>query len=584
MKDIPRNTYHEKNTAMQDRNTILKELNHLFTAAVNEDLREEAYAPLCRKLGISRVSYDMNLGEKGRYRDHKSGNLVMVDREQDGRIILFDDGRERGISLIFPYYYDNIEYVHSYVDLAKGITGNDIDQELIRFLSDVVYILVSRSNMRHMLDFAEITDAQTGIPNIMFIQKKYQEITGRISPSDISVVRVNLRNFKYINEVCGSKCGDEAIIAYSRMLVPLMDDDECVCRMGGDNFAFFVKRDNLDSFLKKIECISVSDLSSAPSQSFDITAWMGISETVEKGRENIPFMARLNDASIACDFAKNILKKSTAVFSSEMSEMINRGRDIVAAFYPAIRSGEFGPFYQAKVDMRTGELVGFEALCRWIHHGQIIYPDQFIPILDKEGMIPQLDLAIFSLTCENIRRWKDMGYNPPRVSANFSRRNLFVPEIEEKILSIISEKGLDTCDVEVEITESLQETEYDRLVSFVKKLKKHDVHIAVDDFGTGYSSMSLLHNIDVDVIKIDKSFVDLIPFDQKSMILLESIVNIADRLGVSTVAEGVEKAEQGVALMKMGCNIAQGFYYSRPVNFEDATKLIASPSFTPIGS
>ena len=234
--------------------------------------------------------------------------------------------------------------------------------------------------------------------------------------------------------------------------------------------------------------------------------------------------------------------------------------------------------------MRTGKLVGFEALCRWIHDGKFIFPDQFIPIIDKAGLIPDLDMAIFDRTCACIRQWKDMGLNPPRISTNFSRKNLFVQDIEEKILGTIKENGLTTDDLEIEITESVKVQEYDRLIEFVKYLKNNGVHIAIDDFGTGYSSLSLIHNVDVDIIKIDKSFVDNLLDDDRSRVLSHSIISIADKLGIGIIAEGVETREQGEMLLKLGCNVAQGYYYGKPVDYNEATEIIKNSEFEPIQS
>ena len=192
-------------------------------------------------------------------------------------------------------------------------------------------------------------------------------------------------------------------------------------------------------------------------------------------------------------------------------------------------------------------------------------------------------MAIFRETCIAIRRWKDMGLHPPRISSNFSRKNLFVPDIEKMIYNTIHENGISVDDVEIEITESVQEAETTRLIEFVRNLKRYGLHISIDDFGTGYSSLMLIHNIDADILKIDKSFVDEIPGDHKSEVLIESIIGIARNLNMSLIAEGVETAEQGKALMRLGCMNAQGYYYSKPVDYEAATELIRCSPFRAIG-
>ena len=232
--------------------------------------------------------------------------------------------------------------------------------------------------------------------------------------------------------------------------------------------------------------------------------------------------------------------------------------------------------------MLTGELVGLEALCRWKHDGSYIYPDRFIPVLDRQGLIHDLDMTILDETCAAIRRWLDMGLTPPRVSFNISRKNLFVPDIEHKILDIIQKHGISTDALEIEITETAKEDEIDRLKGFLTILKQNGLQIAIDDFGTGYSSLSLIHSISADVIKIDKSFVSALRLDNKSGILVETIIQIAERLEMDVIAEGVETADEGRALINMGCCNAQGYYYSRPVDFDSVTGIIRKNHFEPI--
>ena len=550
-------------------------LKKLLNKAVADQLTEDDYREACEAMNVVKLYYDMDLGDTGRYRDHNTQKLIINGSETGNNIILYDSHSPCGETVMFPYYYEGREFVHAYIDLCEGMTRDDISMEEYNFVADCI-----RDNMRRMLDFAEMTDAQTGIPNMMFISKRFGEIVKRHEADNYVVIYFNLQNFKYINETAGSKCGDEAIKLYSRTIVRLVDKDECICRMGGDNYAAFIRRDHLDDIIKALHSIVLSKLEAAPGRSFEVSAWIGISGGIPNDMR--PFGARLNEASTACNIGKTRLKQNTVFFSEELKLMMNRGREIMAMFYPAVKNREFHPFFQPKVNMQTGKLVGFEALCRWIHDGRFIFPDQFIPILDKEGLIHDLDMAIFRETCLTIKKWKDMGLKPPRISSNFSRKNLFVPDIEKLIYDTIIENGIEVGDVEIEITESVQEAETNRLIEFVRNLKSYGLHISIDDFGTGYSSLMLIHNIDADVLKIDKSFVDEIPHSKKSMVLIESIINIAQNLDMQLIAEGVETAEQGRELIKLGCANAQGYYYSKPVDEAAAAELIRSDPFKPI--
>jgi diguanylate cyclase (GGDEF)-like protein len=549
-------------------------------AAAMERIDDEVIKDLCQKLHVTKMYYDMDLGGDDRYRNHRTGELILDTKEIDKNLILYDSGEKGGLSRKYTYFYGGLEYVHAYIEFEKEIKEEDIDPSVYAFLADLVYIIVSRINMRKMLDYAETSDALTGIPNISFVQNKYYKLIQNVSPRDLLVIRMNLRNCKYINEVAGARAGDEAVIQYSRKLLKMVDEDEGVGRLGGDNFIVYLHKENLKKFIKKVSSVNISKLKAAPQNSFEVSAWLGISSLSEN--ENKTFLDRINDANVACGIGKSKLKQDVVFYGDDLKKMIMQGRDIIAAFPRAVKEHEFMPFFQPKTDMRTGEIVGFEALCRWFHDGHYIYPDQFIPILDKEGLIPELDITIFRETCRAIKRWKEMGLTPPRISSNFSKKNLFIPKVENKILQVIEECGLDPSDVEVEITESMKDIEYDRLISFVKKLKEKGLYISIDDFGTGYSSLSLLHNIEADVIKIDKSFTDLITIEKKSAILIESIITIARKLEMEVIAEGVETAQQGKMLIEMGCNIAQGYYYSRPVDYQSATEIIRNNPFSPI--
>ncbi len=555
-------------------------LTALFHASAQKNLSSDDYKDLCRAAKVSRMYYDINLGEPGRYRDQRTNKLVLAEKECGDKIILYDDGRDTCLKKKYTYYYNGADYVHAWVEFPVGTREEDLDWDLYQYLSDIVYDLESRKNMRRMLDFAEMTDMQTGIPNAIQMYSVYGNMIRTIPPEKIDVLYVNLRNFKFINESAGAPAGDEAIVRYSRQLMKIIGENEFVCRMGGDNFVFLTQRENFAELEKKLRSIRLTDLNRAPNRNFDIGAWIGVSR-LESG-EKKSLQTRIEEASNACRIGKSRLKQPVVFFNDQINRMMGSRQKVIGLFRPALKNREFLPYFQPKVDMRTGELRGFEALCRWIHEGQFILPDQFIPVLDREGMIHELDITIFRITCESIRRWRDMGLNPPRISTNFSRKNLFVPHIERMILDIVKEAGISTQDVEIEITETVQESEFNRLMAFVHRLKEAGLHISVDDFGTGYSSLSMIQNIDADAIKIDKSFVDEAPKDKRSDVLIDSIAHLASKLDMDIVAEGVETVEQGMRLMEYGCYTAQGFYYSRPVSFEEATEIIRNPQFKPI--
>ncbi len=559
---------------------LLDWLRNVLSSVDMRPIEEENFAELCSWKHIAKLYYDFDLGEDTPYRNKRMQELIAPGSLSEKTVIIYDSGRKPGYLYSKPFYLKGSEYCHVYIAFNEEIDEADVDKDLCDLMIEILYIYGSRINMQKVIEYAETTDPQTGIPNIICAVRKYDIVTKTVPGENYVVLYINIRNFKYLNEIASTKCGDEAITKYSHILTGLVGEDECVCRMGGDNFVMFIRREHLEPVMSKLHCINVSGLKSAPGRSFELAPWIGVSPDVPGDKR--PLNPRLGEAAMACNLGKTRLKQDVVFFSEELKMMMIRSREIMAMFLPAVRNHEFRPFFQPKVDMRSGKLIGMEALCRWVHDGKFIYPDQFIPVLDKEGLIHDLDITIFRETCAAIKRWKDMGLNPPRISSNFSRKNLFVQDIEDEICRIIEENGISVENVEIEITESVQESETERLIGFVRNLKSHGLHIAIDDFGTGYSSLMLIHNIDADVIKIDKSFVDEIPGDRKSTVLIESIISIAHNLGMTTIAEGVETAEQGRALMRLGCSNAQGYYFSKPVDFDTATQAVERGGFAPI--
>lgn len=556
-------------------NNALKKLSNKATSAF---LKSEDYAELCQSVNVCKMYYDIDLGYE-RYIDPRTRKLVIADNFVDNKIILYDEGKKTDLTLKYTYFYDTVEYVHAYIEFPEGITKDELKLDIYDFLADQIFLLVSRQNCRIMLDYAENYDIQTSVPNVGYLYKFYAQQMTKAAPDKYCVIFSNLRNFKYINETGGTRTGDEVLIKFAHALVSYVDDDECVCRMGGDNFVMLIKQKNLDKLIEKLECWEITGINSAPDKTFDITAWMGITRLTT---DDVPIRVRIEQSSIACSFGKHQLKKRVVFYDEQLAGMLRHSREITALFHPAVAKHEFTPFFQPKVNMLTGELIGMEALCRWKHDGKYIFPDQFIPILDQQGLTHELDMAILNETCRAIKKWLDMGLNPPRVSFNISRKNLFIPHIEEIILDIIKSNNVSTDRLEIEITETAKEDEIDRLISFLATLKKNGLQIAIDDFGTGYSSLSLIHNINADIIKIDKSFISALDSNSKSSVLVKTIIQIADRLDMDVIAEGVETADEGKALIDMGCINAQGYYYSKPVDFDSITEIIKNNGFSPI--
>ncbi|MBQ9518640.1 MAG: diguanylate cyclase, partial [Firmicutes bacterium] len=388
-----------------DTQKVYTALRKLSDTATKRTLYPADFESICKSVDVCKMYYDIDLGYK-KYTDPGTNKLIIADELKDGKIFLYNEEVNTGLKLKYTYYFDNLEYVHAYIEFREGIKKESLDLDLYQFLADQMYLIVSRQNIRLMLDYAENYDIQTSIPNIYYLRRFYHLITKNVDPSDYAVIFSNLRNLKYINQTFGVRTGDEVMIRFAHTIVDLIKNGECVSRMGGDNFVFLVKKTNLDAYIEKLKNIKISGLNTLPDKSIDISIWMGVSN-VEN--DDTTISTRIEQASVACSLGKQQFKKPLVFYDSELAAMMNHSRKITAMFYPAAKNHEFIPFFQPKVNMLTGELIGLEALCRWKHDGQYIFPDQFIPVLDRQGLIHELDMAILGETCAAIRKWLDMG-------------------------------------------------------------------------------------------------------------------------------------------------------------------------------
>ena len=254
-----------------------------------------------------------------------------------------------------------------------------------------------------------------------------------------------------------------------------------------------------------------------------------------------------------------------------------KANEISSVFPDTLIREEFAVYYQPKVGLSDNSLCGCEALTRRIRNGKIISPADFIPVLEREGTICRLDFYVLDKVCADIKRWLDMGLVPVRVSTNFSKLHLHNEDFADRIIGIINKHGIDPSLIEVELTESSGYEDYEALAEFVRKMKSYGVSTSIDDFGTGYSSLNLLKDLDVDIIKLDKSFLDNLGDEKKSdEVVIRHIVNMVNELDMKVVAEGVETNVQADLLENFSCSMSQGYLFDKPLPCSEFEKRLRS--------
>ena len=294
---------------------------------------------------------------------------------------------------------------------------------------------------------------------------------------------------------------------------------------------------------------------------------IGVYSQVDK---SLQIERRFDYAKIAANTAKSGYRKAVGIYDTEMHKAELYRERLLEDFKPSLESSRFVVYFQPKYDIRPDKpvLASAEALVRWDHPELgLISPGVFIPLLEDNGLIPELDHFVWRKTAQRIREWKDrLGFSVP-VSVNVSRIDMLTPNLKSVFSEILEEYGLETKDLILEITESAYTGDSDQVIATAMDLRGMGMgfRIEMDDFGTGYSSLGMLSNLPIDALKLDMSFIRSAFRETRDVRMIELIIDIADYLHVPVVAEGVETEEQYLALRELGCDLAQGYYFSKPV-------------------
>lgn len=491
------------------------------------------------------------------------------------------------------YYLERtlVEYistVNGYLDEFNIIMLDDLETAKSKLETDtiiinlsaiiLIIILVVISMICHMIseriaDEMVNKDAVTGISNyehfIEYGEKKAKSL------SDFSVLNLDIKGFQYYNQQLGTGIGDLILKEYAKYIGQFFGKNELAARINGDNFIALIKKDRVSSFLEYIENIIFELDINDEYQKITICSRCGI-YPVESG---VSISAAAGNSAAALKMAKDAASSDHVWYTPEMSENAVAASETIAHFRKALKDREFVVYYQPKVDMRTKKLCGSEALVRWISKGNIIPPFRFIPVLERDGSITELDFYVFENVCRDISEWIIKGISPVRTSSNFSKLHLKNKSFADDILKIINKYGVDPKYIEIELTESSGNEDFEAMTDFVKRMKKAGIHTAVDDFGTGYSSLSMLRDLDMDVIKLDKSFLNSAKEPaQKKMI--ENVIKMINDLDRSVICEGVETEEQVDFLLSVHCYTAQGYHYDKPLPHDEFEKRLRKPVYT----
>ena len=470
--------------------------------------------------------------------------------------------------------YDNEPYEEHFVTGEQGIADLVFypkkghvwtEEELgkIRFLAQNIYVISGRIRLMGLVKKANMIENMTGAANLNGLMRFGGTLQAKGVIADYIAAFMNIKNFKFINQRLGNRLGDYVLKEYCFKLRRVLDEDEILARLGGDNFMVLVKKSKEKEFLDFMSNMNIHIESEGD---IEIETRMGI-YAVQSGDTMNDIM---NASTTALNVAKKNINSDRVWFEAYMMEQEVRDKTIAGLFAQAIKNNEFLAYYQPKVSLANNRLCGCEALVRWKRDGKLVPPMEFIPVLERNGDICELDFYVFETVCKDISRWRSQGIEPVKVSVNFSKVHIFDWLFTKRILSIMQKYGVDSKYIEIELTESSSQADYRDLMEFITSMRDCGINVSIDDFGTGYSSLSLLKELKVDIIKLDKSFIDDIEKrDGIDEIVIKNIINMVNELDMQVIAEGVETSGQAEFLRNAKCAMAQGYLFDRPLPCEE---------------
>lgn len=433
--------------------------------------------------------------------------------------------------------------------------------DLAALLGCLNMFLLSVKDQNDILIKSAHTDVQTGLSNTYGFLDAVNQIVDTKDITEYNSYYIDIVRMGRLNSLYGKTLGDEIIIKYANYLKAQVHKDELIGRLGGDFFVALIHRERTEEFLKVLSDVPVTiKVENNKTVNLHLSAVCGIYEFESK---KVNPGLYISPAAEALYYAKNVYKKPFVIYDKELKAQIDEKRLLEEALSKAIDDNEFVVYYQPKVETDSNMLCGAEALVRWIHEGKVISPMKFIPVLEHNEKICELDFQVLNQVCIDLKGWMEKGIKPLPVSVNFSRRHLGNQNVVDEIISVIEKNDIPKELIEVEITETIDEYSIQVLKEFVEKLQSRGIRVLIDDFGTGSSSLNLIHQIHFDVLKIDKSLVDI--ENELGRVLLTHTIELAEFMGMEIIAEGVETIDQFDFLQKANCKKIQGYFFDKPL-------------------
>ncbi len=439
--------------------------------------------------------------------------------------------------------------------------------------STVTHDITERKALERELEHRALHDDLTGLPNRALLNDRLDHalVASARTGSRTGVAMLDVDGFKLVNDALGHTAGDVLLVEVGHRLRATVRPADTVARFGGDEFVVVCEQVTVDAMTTMVARIIDAMTQPFVIEGREIALHASVGITIS--RQASTSQSLLSEADAAMYRAKELGRSRSAVFDDSMRTRAAALLEGSRALGLAIANRELVPYFQPIIDMATGHTVGVEALARWHQpDGRVILPSHFIPLAETSGLVVDLGELIMAQGAERVARWNAAPgrTDPLWVSVNLSARQLIDTRLDEVVAAILAECGLPPDLLHLEITETVVMQDISHAVQTLERLRRLGVHLAVDDFGTGYSSLAYLKQLPVDTLKIDRSFIRGVATSSDDASIVKAVLSLGGALGLRCVAEGVETAEQRAALMALGCQLGQGYLWSRPLAPADA--------------
>lgn len=398
----------------------------------------------------------------------------------------------------------------------------------------------------------------------------YQKVQERLAENPggaYAIVCSNIENFKVYNDIFGTRAGDEVLCRIAEAGRAMVGDDGLCARYSADRFLYLMKQEQLHDW------ILLDDARKKLSNVKDIVLKWGVYKINDR---TVPVEKMCDRAFLVADSIKGHYNRWVAVYDDVLRDKLLREQAITESMETALTDGQFAVYLQPKYWLQDDSLSGAEALARWIHPELgFLSPAEFIPLFEKNGFITRLDRFVWEQTCKVLRSWREQGYPAIPVSVNVSRADVYQEDLPDTLSNLVKQYGIEPRQLHLELTESAYTENPTQIITMVDELRRRGFVIEMDDFGSGYSSLNMLNQVHFDILKLDMKFIQTETAKPGEMSLMRFVVNLAKWLNLSTVAEGAETRAQVERLRDVGCDYAQGYYFSRPLpipKFEELMK------------